>query len=342
VVVPGMKITLNLEPGAANANTTLMAKTLASAMSNPTSTLSSGEIMGQLDKSRGMSMGSVDANSDCANIAKKWDYKDAPAPGGPSMWKKTYSKCGQPKQSPIRLPVTPPKSAKTVLRRLDFDYKLDTATLMNDGRALMAMVPPGSTFRVSGDSESDATLQYAVMHSPSEHVFTDDQGNDIRYAAELQLHHRTPKGLIKVVSILFSINAPNPFMDDLLGTLPAKCASGTSKKTIKFEDALPFSRSYYMYYGTLTSPPCTESVTWYVMREQGTMSLKQLEKFRKAFNLDVKKPPGSKTEKMGVHDIQVIDKNKYPSYQFSETLMGDVRPLQPMDNRKLWTTPAGM
>lgn len=298
--------------------------------------------MSQLDKSKGMTMGAVDADSSCASIAKKWNYKDSPAPGGPATWKTTYPKCGQPKQSPIRLPVTPPKAAKTVLRRLDFDYKLDSATLMNDGRALMAMVAPGSVFRVSGETNSDAVLQYAVMHSPSEHVFTDDQGNDIRYAAELQLHHRTTKGLIKVVSVLFSINAPNPFIDDLLGKIPDKCASAKTEKTIKFEDALPFSRSYYMYYGTLTSPPCTESVTWYVMREQGTMSLEQLEKFRAAFKLDVKKPPDAKKEQMGVHDIQVIDKNKYPDYQYSEKLMGDVRPLQPMDNRKLWTTPSGM
>jgi carbonic anhydrase len=312
-------------------------------MSNPTSPLSAGQIMSQLDKSAGMAIGTVEAVTTCSTITDHWNYMDAPTPLGPAEWKDTYAKCGQAGQSPVRLPVTPPVSAETVLRRLDFDYNLEQVTLMNDGRAIMAMVPPGSAFRVSGEPNSEAILQYAVFHSPSEHVFTDDNGNDIRYAAELQLHHRTAAGLIKVVSVLFKVNAPSPFIDDLFGTIPAKCASHTTEKGIKFEDALPFSRTYYMYYGSLTSPPCTNDVTWYVMREQGTMSLEQIEKIRKDFKLDIVKPdPDEDDQKLGVHDIKILDKDKYPDYKFSAKLMGDVRPLQEFGTRKLWSTPANM
>lgn len=213
---------------------------------------------------------------------------------------------------------------------------------MNDGRTLMAMMAPGSTFKVSGEANSEATLQYAQLHSPSEHVFTDDEGNDIRYAAELQLHHRTATGLIKVVSILYRVNSPSPFIDDLFGWPPEKCASNQTHSPVKFEDAFPFGRTYYMYYGTLTTPPCTNDVTWYVMRDQGTISLKQIEKIRKFFKLDVAKPPPADEQQIGVHDIKIIDKDKYPDYGFSAELMGNARPLQEMGNRKLWATPANM
>jgi carbonic anhydrase len=73
-----------------------------------------------------------------------------------------------------------PKKAKIVMRRLDFDYKPGKVNLINDGRSLMSMIPPGSTFRVSGKADSECTLQYAVFHSPSEHVFTDANGESAR------------------------------------------------------------------------------------------------------------------------------------------------------------------
>merc|ERR1712216_176957 len=218
--VPGMSITIEVLGGNANQNTSAIVYTLATQMSNPTSPLAAGQIMSQLDKSAGMTIGSVAASEDCPTITEKWNYKDAPEALGPADWGNTYPKCKQGNQSPIRLPVTAPKSAETVFRRLDFDYKFEKATLMNDGRTLMAMMAPGSTFKVSGEANSEATLQYAQLHSPSEHVFTDDEGNDIRYAAELQLHHRTATGLIKVVSILYRVNSPSPFIDDLFGWPP--------------------------------------------------------------------------------------------------------------------------
>jgi len=339
-------VSFTLSSGATNTNTSALVKTLATQVSMPTSPLSMGQIMSQLDKSAGMAVGTVAAGAtSCEAVASKWNYLDPPAAPGPANWKTTYPKCGSQNQSPIRLPLVPPKKSGTVFSRLDFDYKLSPATLMNDGRTLMAMVQPGSTFRVSGDDSSEAILQYAVFHSPSEHVFTDANGNDIRYAAEIQLHHRSSDGRIVVVSVLFKVNAPSPFIDKLFSKVPSKCQSSTTEQSIKFEDVLPFSRTYYMYEGSLTSPPCTDSTKWYVLRAQSTISLQQLEKLRETLRLDIKKPEpidASQDATLGSHEIQILDKDQYPDYEFSKTLMGNVRPLQDLGDRKLWATPADM
>lgn len=341
------EIAVTIAPGGSQ-NTTEVVGTLASKLSNPTSTLAKGTLMSNMIKASGLTVETLLPKSSCDAASSKWNYMDAPDAAGPANWKTKYPKCGiEGVQSPIRLPIATPKTAETVFRRLDFDYKSVKLNLINDARNLMFMVQPGSTFRVSGQDDSESQLQYVVFHSPSEHVFTDANGNDIRYAGELQLHHRNAKtGRLVVVAVLLKVNAANPFIEKLFKKIPEKCKSADLDSNLKFEDILPFSRTYYMYYGGLTSPPCTDSVTWYVLREQSTISLEQLERIRKTLKLDIAKPPKDLTKTpgttLGSHSIPIIDKDKFPNYEYSQTLMGDVRPVQPLGKRKLWTTPTKM
>lgn len=46
------------------------------------------------------------------------------------------------------------------------------------------------------------------------------------------------------------------------------------------EKLLPKNKSYWTYLGSLTTPPCTESVTWIVFKEPIEVSPEQLDKFR--------------------------------------------------------------
>jgi carbonic anhydrase len=340
------KVTVEIKPGT-GLNTTQVIDKIRNDAANPTSALSTAKTLGALIKASGLTVETLLPKTACDAAYKKWNYKDLPDKAGPVEWKKTYPKCGLPNvQSPIRLPIATPKTAETVFRRLDFDYKPDKMNLINDGRTLMYMASPGSAMRVSGQPESESQLQYVSFHSPSEHVFTDANGVDIRYAAELQLHHRNKKtGRLVVVAVLLKVNAPSPFLEKLFAKIPDRCESAKLTDALKWEDVLPFSRTYYMYYGTLTTPPCTDSVTWYVLREQGTISLEQLEKIRKKLKLDIAKAPKevkSVGTALGQHAMPLINKDKFPTYEFSQKLMGDARPLQPLGTRKLWSTPAKM
>lgn len=136
-------------------------------------------------------------------------------------------------------------------------------------------------------------MQYITFHSPSEHTFTDDSGEDIRYAMEMQFHHRQDDGQLVIVSVLFKVNAESPELTELLADIPTKCQDKVCSSVLhahaveqklpsepNLEDIFPFERHFYMYMGGLTSPPCTEPATWYVMRSQGHMSMEQLQKLR--------------------------------------------------------------
>jgi carbonic anhydrase len=48
---------------------------------------------------------------------------------------------------------------------------------------------------------------------------------------------------------------------------------------IEFDKLLPKKlSSYYTYAGSLTTPPCTQSVIWYVLGERRTISVPELRK----------------------------------------------------------------
>jgi carbonic anhydrase len=199
---------------------------------------------------------------------------------------------------------------------------------------------------VSGVNGSEATLQYMTFHSPSEHVFTDDTGHETRYALEIQFHHRQVDGRVVVVAVLFQVNSENKVLTDLFKTIPEDCKDFQVPAEPNLEDLFPFERNFYMYYGSLTTPPCTDSTTWYVMRAHSNLAITQLEAFRKAMKLDVVVRPGTLAQgaplgtQLGKHKISLVDKDLYPDYGYSRTMLGNARPVQEFGPRKLWATPS--
>jgi carbonic anhydrase len=56
-------------------------------------------------------------------------------------------------------------------------------------------------------------------------------------------------------------------------------------------DLLPRdTAAYYMYSGSVTAPPCTEGVTWFVLKKPITVSPAQISAFAKLYPDDVRPP----------------------------------------------------
>ena len=47
--------------------------------------------------------------------------------------------------------------------------------------------------------------------------------------------------------------------------------------------SLPPKRGYYEFEGSLTTPPCSEGVRWFVLKQPVTLSQQQLDAFRKLY-----------------------------------------------------------
>ena len=53
--------------------------------------------------------------------------------------------------------------------------------------------------------------------------------------------------------------------------------------TIDPSELLPADRSYFSYVGSLTTPPCTEGVRWFVLKDPVTVSSSEIGTFTKLY-----------------------------------------------------------
>ena len=144
----------------------------------------------------------------------------------------------------------------------------------------------GHTIQVNSDGTSKALLgrkEYKLLqfhfHSSSEHTI-----NGKYYPMEAHLVHQSEDGELAVIGVMIDIGKHNNFMQKIFKFMP-KNANGktTNSYVINANDILPKDRSYYHYMGSLTTPPCTQIVQWFVLKNPITISKKQLSMFNSLY-----------------------------------------------------------
>jgi len=88
---------------------------------------------------------------------------------------------------------------------------------------------------------------------------------------------------------LFKEGKENEFLKAIWSNLPLDAGMHTeSPSTIFAANMLPEIRSYYHYTGSLTTPPCSEGVSWNVMTTVVDASASQIEAFTSIFEKSVR------------------------------------------------------
>jgi carbonic anhydrase len=153
--------------------------------------------------------------------------------------------------------------------------------LENDGRTIVVHVNPGS-YIVTGGVRYD--LQQFDFHHPSEEAV---KGKLTEMDVHL-MHKSTDGKLLEIaVRMVEDRGSPNAVLAMLWPHLPK--SSGATEKVTDMVNAggfLPSDRGYWTYIGSLSTPPCTEGVRWYVFEEELTVSREQLRAFEMIFRMN--------------------------------------------------------
>lgn len=204
---------------------------------------------------------------------------------GPEYWgdlKEEWAACKKGEmQSPIDMSnerVTIVREARDIRRK----YFPSPAIIKNRGHDISIQWPDlkAGRIRING---TRYLLQQGHWHSPSEHTI-----NGRRFDLELHMVHVTSdpqaKYKIAVITVLYKIGLPDPFLSKLIGNITTM-NDQLEEKTMGVIDPNEIKargREYYRYIGSLTVPPCSEGVIWTIYKRLSTVSRDQVKALRLA------------------------------------------------------------
>jgi carbonic anhydrase len=207
-----------------------------------------------------------------------WSYS---GDTGPSYWESedpAFATCGIGKrQSPIDIEST----VVTDLPALRFAYKPTPLKVTDTGHTFQINAASGS-----GGLDVDAQhydLVQVHFHEPSEEIVHGE-----RYAMVAHLVHKNAKGELAVVAVLIRVGKSNPFLKPIFDNFPAKGAveDDVPGKSIDVGSFLPAHHGYYTFDGSLTTPPCSEHVRWFVLKTPVEASQVQVDQFKARYSHD--------------------------------------------------------
>jgi carbonic anhydrase len=199
--------------------------------------------------------------------APHWDYEGEM---GPENWGKEFPTCAAgKKQSPLNI-VGPFEKSKD---NLEVSYKPGPLRMLNNGHTIQVNIPPGSSTKINGEVYD--LLQFH-FHRPSEEKI---DGKPMAMVAHFV--HKSKAGKLAVIGVLLKEGKDNEAINVLWDNAPAKEGPEVKLDKISFDPGklIPAALTHYAYEGSLTTPPCSEGVNFYILKTPVDISKAQVAKF---------------------------------------------------------------
>ncbi len=199
--------------------------------------------------------------------AVHWDYA---GDMGPENWGDEFPTCGKgTKQAPLNI-TGPFEKSKDVLV---VNYKEGPLKILNNGHTIQVNVEPGSTLKINKDVYN--LLQFH-FHRPSE-----EQIDGKPMAMVAHFVHKNADGKLAVLGVLLNDGKDNAAIQTLWNNAPKAEGPEVVVDKVKFDPSslVPAALTHYNYEGSLTTPPCTEGVNFYILKTPVDISKKQVMDF---------------------------------------------------------------
>lgn len=206
-------------------------------------------------------------------VVPNWEYT---GPHGPEFWgdlapANALCKTGL-RQSPIDIR----DGMKVDLEPIAFQYSPALFKFVDNGHTLQASLE-GSRISLTGKTYEFLNLQF---HHPAE-----EKVNGRGFAMSAHLLHKSADGEFAIVAVLFEEGRANQAIQTLWNYIPLEKNRPVSPPDVMVDlnGLIPENTTYYTYYGSLTTPPCTEGVLWLVLKTPITLSAEQIAHFRRLY-----------------------------------------------------------
>ncbi len=202
---------------------------------------------------------------------KPWSFEGT---NGPEAWgdlKPEYTLCKTGKtQSPVNLKWSKPRAGGEI----QLNYKPTDLKMIDNGFTLVINTEDGGSAMLHGEPYKLTEVRF---RTPSEHQIS---GSSL--SLEVQFMHRNKKGGTAVVSAILIEGASNPEIEKLWHAWPniKSAEMEIANETFNPMVLLPRKTTHYAYQGSLTTPPCTEGVKWFVLNTPVEISKEQIAGFR--------------------------------------------------------------
>lgn len=213
-----------------------------------------------------------------------WSYEGATGAAHWGALDPQYAACNAGKeQSPIDIR----NAAKAGLPALRFEYQSGPLKYLIDNGYTIRVnyhdAPASGSFLVVGDKRYHLTQFH--FHRPSEEYI---QGKP--YEMEVHFMHEAGDGKVAGVAVLLKAGRANATIQRIWEHMPTTQGKEEWIPGVEVDPArlLPSDTAYYMYMGSLTAPPCSEGVAWFVLKTPVEISPAQIAAFAKLYPHDVR------------------------------------------------------
>jgi carbonic anhydrase len=218
--------------------------------------------------------------SPAQSLSTEWGYAKG---NGPKNWcdlDPAFVLCceDRPGASQTPIDIKSKKVKKAKLPKLQFDYAKHTELeVEHNGHTIEAKVPAGEGALAIGE-KSYGLVQFH-WHAQSEHAI-----DGRLLPMEMHLVHRAGDGSLAVVGVFIVTGREHDELEEIFDDLPEHEGEHKAVRHFNLKKLLPEKRATVRYSGSLTTPPCSEGVSWNVFVKPITMSRRQIREFEKLFS----------------------------------------------------------